>query len=167
MKKLIIFTIALAVLLAIPYSLKADDIAFGGVNYEGNVGVLFGVGHTIGKVIGRSVSVMPYYRFSVDSTLQDETRFRQSVGIETAIWLYQKGEWKFGLLASLPNLDWVDNQEEAIGTYFSGGGGFTLHWWGGKFGLAFWGKLKTDFKTTTSYNDLKSFGVVAFTKKFW
>lgn len=161
-KKLLISTIVLAVLLAVPYSPKADDIAFAGVNYEGNVGVLFGLGHTIGKV-----SVMPYYRFSVDSTLQDETRFAKSTGLETAIWLYQSGKWQFGLLASPLNIDWIDNQEKPIGAYLSSSGGFTLRWWGGKYGLALWGKLKTDFKTTTSYNDLKSFGIVAFTKKFW
>lgn len=162
MKKLLIFVTALAIMLAVPYSLKADDLAFAGLNYEGNVGVVFGVGHTIGKV-----SVMPYYRFSVDSTLQDETRFQRSTGIETALWLYQSGKWKFGLLASPFTIDWIDKQDEAIGTYFSGSAGFTVRWWGAKFGLAFWGKLKTDFKTTTSYNDLKSFGVVLITKKFW
>ena len=166
MKKLLILTIALAVL-AIPHSPKADDIAFGGVNYEGNVGFLFGIGHTFGKVGGRSVSVMPYYRFSIDSTLQDETRFTKSTGIETAIWLYQSGDWKFGLLASPFNVDWIDNQEGSLGAYLSGSGGLTLRWWGGKYGLALWGKLKTDFKTTTSYNDLKSFGMMVFTKKFW
>lgn len=161
MKKFLVFTIAL-VLLALPYSSRADDIAFGGVNYEGNVGVLFGLGHTIGRV-----SVMPYYRFSVDSTLQDETRFNRSTGLETAIWLYQSGEWKFGLLASPLNIDWIDSQEEPIGVYLSGSGGFTLRWWGGQYGLAFWGKVKTDYKTISSYKDLKSFGVVVFTKKFW
>ena len=160
MKKLLIITIALALL--IPYSLKADDIAFLGTNYEGNVGIVLGLGHTIGKV-----SVMPYYRFSVDSTLQDETRFAKSTGVETTIWLYQSGEWQFGLLASPFNIDWIDNQQETIGAYLSGGAGFYARWWGGKYGLAFWGKLKTDYRTSTSYNDLKSFGIVAFTKKFW
>ena len=146
---------------------RSDDIAFLGTNYEGNVGFVFGLGHTVGKVGGRSVSVMPYYRFSVDSTLQDGTRFVKSTGVETAIWLYQSGEWKFGLLASPFNIDWIDSQQESLGAYLSGSAGLTARWWGGKYGFAFWGKLKTDYRTTTSYNDLKSFGIVAFTKKFW
>lgn len=162
MKKLLIFVTALAIMLAVPYSLKADDKAFVGFSYEGNWGVIAGFGHTFGIV-----TTMPFYRYSIDSTLQDGIRFQQSTGVETSIWLYNTGEWKFGLTASPITFDWIDNQEADIGTYWSQSGGFIVDWLGRDVGFRFWAKVKTDFKTESLYNDLYSFGAVATFDKFW
>lgn len=162
MKKILIFVTALAIMLAVPYSLKADDKVFAGFNYEGNWGVLGGFGHTFGPV-----TTMPFYRLSIDSTLQDGIRFQKSTGIETSMWLYKKGEWKFGLTASPFTLDWIDKQDESIGTYWSQSGGFAVDYTGKDVGFRFWAKVKTDFRTESLYTDLYSFGAVATFDRFW
>ena len=162
MKQLAIFVTALAIMLAVPYSPKADDKAFVGVNYEGNWGLLGGFEHTFGKV-----TAMPFYRLSIDSTLQDDIRFKQSTGIETSIWLYKTGEWKLGLTASPFTFDWIDNQEESIGTYWSGSGGLAVDYLGKDVGFRALVRVKTDFKTESLYNDLYSFTLVATFDRFW
>ena len=161
MKKTLIFVIASAIMLAAG-TLNANDKVFVGVNYEGNWGLLGGFGHTFG-----AVTTMPFYRLSIDSTLQDGIRFKQSTGIVTSVWLYKKGEWQFGLTASPFTFDWIDKQEEAIGTYWSGSGGFAVDYTGKDVGFRFWAKVKTDFKTESLYNDLYSFGAVATFDRFW
>ena len=82
MKKLLLATMAVLLLMG---TARADDLFYGGINHEGNYGVFFGTGHTVGKV-----SIMPYARFSFDSTLQEGIRIKRAFGAETAIWVFHK-----------------------------------------------------------------------------
>ena len=164
MKKILIFVTALAIMLAVPDSPKADDLIYGGINYEGNYGVFLGTGHTVGKV-----SIMPYARFSFDSKLQEGTRIKKAIGAETAIWIFHKPNYKFGLLASVFNVDWLDNQERFIGAYISQSAGVIGHYqMSERFGVAGWIKAKAQiFKQDTSYKDNVTFGIALVTDKLW
>ena len=162
MKKLLLAT--MAVLLLMGGVSKADDLFYGGINYEGNYGVFFGTGHTVGKV-----SIMPYARFSFDSTLQDGTRIKKALGAETALWIFHKPNYKFGLLASVLNVDWLDRQDEFIGTYVSQSAGFIwLYQVSDRFGVSGWLKAKAQiFKQDTEYKDNVTFGLALVTNKLW
>lgn len=162
--KLKLLSMVLVLFLAGAGDSCADDIAFAGVNYEGNYGVFFGIGHAIGPI-----STWPYARFSIDSTVQDELRLTKSVGVETIVWLYQTAKFKAGLLASPLNLDWIDNQEQSVGTYWSQSVGFGFHWQvSEQFGLTGLFKGKTQlFSSGTIYPDDITAGIALSTKKFW
>lgn len=128
---------------------SANDLLYLGVNYEGNYGLFFGTGHTVGKV-----AIMPYVRYSIDSTLKDDkTRFKQSVGFETAIFLYDRPKYKLGLMAGLLNVDWVEKQNEPLGTYIPQSAGVIgSYHFSEKFSLAGWLKGKTQlFVSNTEY----------------
>ena len=156
--------LTMALLLMFSGVSKADDLIYGGINYEGNYGVFFGTGHTVGKV-----SIMPYARFSFDSTLQEGTRIKRAIGAETAIWVFHKPNYKFGLLASVFNVDWLDNQERFIGAYISQSAGVIGHYqMSDRFGVAGWIKGKAQiFKQDTSYKDNITFGIALVTDKLW
>ncbi len=159
MKKLLLIICAVALV----GSVQAETRVFAGANYVGNWGAIFGVEQSITS----KITITPFGRYSIDSTLTDEIRFQKSTGIETMAWLYSTGEWKFGLTASPMTIDWIEGAEKEIGVYWSQSGGFAVDWKGKNLGFRFWGKVKTDFKTATSYNDLKEFGAIAVINKFW
>ena len=156
--------LTMALLLMFSGASKADDLIYGGINYEGNYGVFFGTGHTVGKV-----SIMPYARFSFDSTLQEGTRIKKAIGAETAIWVFHKPNYRFGLLASVFNVDWLDNQDRFIGAYISQSAGVIGHYqMSDRFGVAGWIKGKAQiFKQDTSYKDNITFGIALVTDKLW
>ena len=161
MKKLLLATMAVLLLMG---TARADDLFYGGINHEGNYGVFFGTGHTVGKV-----SIMPYARFSFDSTLQEGIRIKRAFGAETAIWVFHKPNLKFGLLASVFNVDWLDNQDRFIGAYISQSAGVIGHYqMSDRFGVAGWIKGKAQiFKQDTSYKDNITFGIALVTDKLW
>lgn len=163
MRKLLISVLALALMLALPLNMKAETRVFGGFNYVGNWGAIFGVEQSIsGKI-----TLTPFGRYSIDSTITDGVRFKRSAGIETMAWLYSPGQWRFGLTASPLTVDWIDKPDENIGVYWGGSGGFAVDWKGANLGFRGWAKVKTDFKTATSYKDLSEFGLIAVINKFW
>jgi len=118
----------------------ASTFLFGGVNYEGNLGLFGGVGQEIGRV-----DIIPYARWSLDSTLSHGGfRLKKTFGAETIIWLQRTEQFKFGVLASVFNLDWIENQEEPIGTYISQAGGAAVYWQPhSRFAIILYGKMKT------------------------
>ena len=140
---------------------------FGGVNHEAeNWGVFFGVGQRVGRV-----TLIPYARYTIDSTAE-ELRFSKTFGAETIIWLYRTDKFKAGLLASALNLDWIDNQEETVGTYFSQSGGLDLFWRASNdFALNLHLKYKTQlFNKDTLFDDIGKkvdIGLAAIVSKFW
>lgn len=140
---------------------------FGGVNHEAeNWGIYFGVGQRIGRVL-----LIPYARYTIDSTAED-LRFSKTLGTETIIWIYRGDKFKAGLLASVFNLDWIDNQEETVGTYFSQSGGFDLYWQASKdFALNLHVKYKTQlFNSDTLFDDIGKkvdVGLALAFNKFW
>ena len=143
MKKLFISLIlAFAIVLSggLSSNISASDLLYLGANYEGNYGLFFGTGHTVGKV-----AIMPYVRYSIDSTLKDDkTRFKQSVGLETAIFLYDRPKYKLGLMAGLLNVDWVEKQNEPLGTYIPQSAGIIgSYHFSEKLSFAGWLKGKT------------------------
>lgn len=143
----------------------ANDLLYIGANYEGNYGLFFGTGHTVGKVV-----LMPYVRFSIDSTIEEDTktRFTKSLGLETAIFLYDKPKYKLGLIASLANVDWVDRQEDPLGTYFTQSAGIIgSYHFSEMFSLAGWAKGKTQlFVSDTEYPEGYNFGLALVVRNF-
>lgn len=141
---------------------KSTTHTFAGFNYQGDVGFLFGTGQTVGRV-----TIVPFARFSIDSTLTDELRFKKTFGAETIIWMLRAKQIKLGLIASVFTLDWLDNQEESIGTYITQSAGLSLHWQivdGFALNVAAKGKAQL-FQRKTSYRDRFAIYVVAVTDK--
>ena len=141
---------------------SSTTFTFAGFNYQGDVGVVFGTGQTFGRV-----TVVPFARFSIDSTVTEEIRFKKTFGAETIIWLYRTKNMRFGLIGSLANLDWLENQTEAIGVYVSQAAGASLHWYvTDDFALNFSARGKTNlFSSETLYQPRFDFYLVAVTNK--
>lgn len=145
-----------------PQKDEVKTFTFAGVNYQGDFGFVFGTGQTFGRV-----TILPYARFSLDSTLTDEIRFKKTFGTETIIWLYRQPTFQLGLVATLFTLDWLENQEQPIGTFVSQSAGPSLHWvFTDGLALNVTAKIKAQlFATQTSYEDRWAIYVILVTDK--
>lgn len=164
MKRLLLTIMILACLTgqAMTQDDGAQTFTFAGLNYQGDLGFVFGTGQTFGNV-----TVTPFVRFSIDSTLTDELRFTKTLGAETIIWLHRTPKIRFGLIATLANLDWLENQDESIGAYFSQSAGASFYWQiadGIGASLSAKGKAQL-FQSDTLYKDKFSIYLIFVTDK--
>ena len=140
---------------------QPGNIVYAGANYEGNFGAFVGAGLSMGKV-----SLMPYTRISADKALTGDYEFDKSLGIEIAYFVYEYYGWRFGVLANLADMNWLQNQDQEIGIYLGqAAGGIVTKDITDKVGLAAWGRAKAQlFDPESLFKDRFTVGLAVFAK---
>ena len=166
MKKLTILAVLILSTFVLILSTQAQEaqpnnIVYAGANYEGNFGGFVGAGLSLGKV-----SLMPYTRIAAEKAETDAWEFDKSIGIEIAYFVYDYAGWRFGVLANLADVNWLQNQEEEIGVYLGqAAGGILTKDLTANVGLAAWGRAKAQlFDPESLFKDRFTVGLAVFAK---
>lgn len=140
---------------------QGNNIVYAGCNYEGNYGAFVGAGLSLGKV-----SLMPYTRISAEKALTGTYEFDKSLGVEVAYFVYDYAGWRFGLLANLTDVNWLQNQDQEVGVYVGqAAGGIITKDLTSTVGLAAWGRAKAQlFDPESLFKDRFTVGLAVFGK---
>jgi hypothetical protein len=167
MKKLLMILAVLILGTIVPFGgtqaqeAQPGNIVYAGCNYEGNFGAFVGAGLSLGKV-----SLMPYTRIAFERAETSEWEFEKSLGVEVAYFVYEYYGWRFGVLANLADVNWLQNQQQEIGIYLGqAAGGIITKDLTANVGLAAWGRAKAQlFDPESLFKDRFTVGLAVFAK---